>query len=136
MKILAHFRKPRTVTVYDRIGGHEALEVVVEDFYVRVLADDQLSGFFTGTNMNRLKGKQVEFFAAALGSPEPYSGAPMKQVHQGRGISMHHFSLVAGHLSDALAAAGVSAETVTEILSAIAPLAPEIVTGEADKAKV
>jgi len=136
MKILAHFRKPQPVTVYDRIGGHEALEVVVEDFYVRVLADDQLSGFFTGTNMNRLKGKQVEFFAAALGGPEPYSGAPMKQVHQGRGITMHHFSLVAGHLSEALAAAGVSAETVTEILSAIAPLAPEIATGEADKAKV
>ena len=136
MKILAHFRKPQPVAVYDRIGGHEALEVVVEDFYVRVLADDQLSSFFTGTNMNRLKGKQVEFFAAALGGPEPYSGAPMKQVHQGRGITMHHFSLVAGHLSDALAAAGVPAETVTEILSAIAPLAPEIATGEADKAKV
>ena len=136
MKIRAHFRKAQPVTVYDRIGGHEALEVVVEDFYVRVLADDQLSSFFTGTNMNRLKGKQVEFFAAALGGPEPYSGAPMKQVHQGRGITMHHFSLVAGHLSEALAAAGVSAETVTEILSAIAPLAPEIATGEADKAKV
>jgi len=28
--------------------GHEAIEAVVEDFYVRVLAD-QVSGFFTGT---------------------------------------------------------------------------------------
>ena len=46
--------------------------------------------------MNRLKGKQVEFFAAALGGPEPYTGAPMKQVHQGRGITMLHFNLVAG----------------------------------------
>jgi hemoglobin len=103
---------------------------VVDDFYVRVLADGQLSGFFTGTNMNRLKGKQVEFFAAALGGPEPYSGAPMKQVHQGRGITMHHFSRVAGHLAEALAAAGVSPATVTEILSAIAPLAPEIASPE------
>jgi hemoglobin len=113
MKMLAHFRKPEPNTIYDRIGGHEALEVVVDDFYVRVLADGQLSGFFTGTNMNRLKGKQVEFFAAALGGPEPYTGAPMKQVHQGRGITMHHFSLVAGHLAEALAAAGVSSATVT-----------------------
>jgi hemoglobin len=136
MKILAHFRKPQPVTIFDRIGGHEAIEVVVEDFYGRVLADEQLSGFFTGTNMNRLKGKQVEFFAAALGGPEPYTGAPMKQVHRGRGITMHHFGLVAGHLADALAAAGVPSPTVTDILSAIAPLAPEIATGEADKAKV
>jgi hemoglobin len=133
MKILARFREREPTTIYDRIGGHEAIEVVVEDFYVRVLADDQLSGFFTGTNMSRLKGKQVEFFAAALGGPEPYTGAPMKQVHRGRGITMHHFSLVAGHLADALAAAGVPSATVTEILGAIAPLAPEIAPPETTK---
>ena len=136
MKILARLRKPAPAPIYHRIGGHEAIEAVVEDFYVRVLADDQLSGFFTGTNMNRLKGKQVEFFAAALGGPEPYTGASMKQVHQGRGIAMHHFSLVAGHLADALAAAGVPSETVTEILGAIAPLAAEIATADAGKANV
>lgn len=130
MKMLARFRKAEPATIYDRIGGHEAIEVVVEDFYVRVLADNQLSGFFTGTNMSRLKGKQVEFFAAALGGPEPYTGAPMKQVHQGRGITMHHFGLVAGHLADALAAAGVPSETVSDILGAIAPLAPQIVSAE------
>lgn len=131
MKILARFRRPEPGTIYDRIGGHEAIEVAVDDFYVRVLADDELAGFFAGTNMNRLKGKQVEFFAAALGGPQPYTGAPMKQVHQGRGITMHHFGLVAAHLADALAGAGVPPETVTEILGAIAPLAPEIATGDA-----
>jgi len=130
MGILSRFRKRPTISIYDKIGGHEALEVVVEDFYMRVLADDELSGFFTGTNMSRLKGKQVEFFAAALGGPEPYSGAPMKQVHQGRGITMHHFGLVAGHLGDALTAAGLPAETVTEILGAIAPLAADVASGE------
>lgn len=115
-------------TIYDQIGGAEALETVVEDFYRRVLADDQLSGFFTGTNMARLKGRQVEFFAAALGGPEPYAGAPMRQVHQGRGITMHHFNLVAGHLGDSLAAAGVPDPTVAQIIAAIAPLADEIAT--------
>src|SRR5271156_939210 len=98
MRILARFRKPQPISIYDKIGGHEAIKVVVEDFYVRVLADDQLAGFFAGTNMSRLKGKQVEFFAAALGGPEPYPGAPMKHAHQGRGINMLHFNLVAGHL--------------------------------------
>lgn len=117
-------------TIYDRIGGYEAIEAVVEDFYVRVLGDERLSGFFAGTNMNRLKGRQVEFFAAALGGPEPYTGAPMKQVHQGRGITMHHFGLVADHLAEALAAAGADAETVTEILGAVAPLASEIASPE------
>ncbi len=69
MRLMARFRKPESISIYDKLGGHEAIEVVVEDFYVRVLADDQLAGFFAGVNMNRLKGKQVDSFAAALGGP-------------------------------------------------------------------
>jgi hemoglobin len=115
-------------TIYEQIGGHEALEAVVSDFYDRVLVDPELAPFFTGTNMARLKGKQVEFFAAALGAPEPYTGAPMRQVHQGRGITIHHFNLVAGHLSASLRAAGVPEETVGQIIGAIAPLSAEIAT--------
>lgn len=118
-------------SIYDTIGGHEAIEVVVEDFYNRVLADRHLSGFFAGANMNRLKGKQVEFFAAALGGPEPYTGAPMTQVHQGRGIMMRHFNLVAGHLQDSLSAAGVPPATIDQILGAIAPLAADITSDHA-----
>ena len=114
-------------TIYAQIGGHEALEAVVADFYDRVLADDELAGFFSGTNMSRLKGKQVEFFAAALGGPEPYTGAPMRQVHQGRGITMHHFTLVAGHLAESLAAAGVPGDITNQILAAISPLSDDIV---------
>jgi hemoglobin len=112
--------------IYSQIGGHEALEVVVADFYDRVLADGELAGFFTGTNMSRLKGKQVEFFAAALGGPDPYTGVPMRQVHQGRGITAHHFGLVAGHLGDSLAAAGVPTDITEQILAAIAPLRDDI----------
>jgi hemoglobin len=115
-------------SIYEQIGGAEALETVVADFYDRVLADDELAGFFTGTNMARLQGKQVEFFAAALGGPEPYTGAPMRQVHQGRGITMHHFNLVASHLTESLSAAGVPDGTVALIIGAVAPLAEEIAT--------
>jgi truncated hemoglobin YjbI len=41
MGILSLFRKRSTASIYDRIGGREALEVVVEDFYCRVIDDDQ-----------------------------------------------------------------------------------------------
>ena len=129
--MLTRFRKPKTDSIYDKVGGYGALEVIVEDFYCRVLDDNHLSGFFAGANMNRLKGKQVEFFAAALGGPERYTGAPMKRVHMGRGITRHHFNLVAGHLQDSLTAAGVPPETRAEILAAIAPLAADIASDHA-----
>jgi hemoglobin len=117
--------------VYERIGGHEALMVVVDDFYSRVLADPALAPFFTGVNMSRLKEKQIEFFAAALGGPDRYTGQSMREAHRGRGIGQTEFDLVAKHLSDSLAGAGVPADTAGTIMATIAPLSREIVSPNA-----
>lgn len=128
MGILTRFRRPGAASLYEQIGGHDALEVVVEDFYCRVLDDDHLAGFYAGSNMKCVKARQVEFLSAVLGGPGPYTGTPLRQVHEGRGITMHHFAMVAAHLADSLCAAGLHPDTITEILRAIAPLADEVAT--------
>lgn len=114
-------------TIYDRIGGHEAITAVVNDFYVRVLADEELTGFFGDSDMPHLKQKQVEFFSAALGGPEDYRGASMKAIHRDRDIQQQHFDLVAEHLAAALLDAGVDQPTLDEIIAKVAPLAGDIV---------
>ncbi len=116
------------VSLYEAIGGESALVIVVDDFYDRVLADPRLAPFFASANMTKLKGRQVEFFAAALGGPDFYDGASMRQAHDGLGISQADFDTVAGHLTDALAAAGVPAGLITQVGSAVAPLAGDIVS--------
>jgi hemoglobin len=126
MGILTRFRRPGAASLYETVGGHDALEVVVEDFYCRVLDDDHLAGFYAGSNMKCVKARQVQFLSAVLGGPGPYTGTPMRQVHEGRGITMHHFAMVAAHLADSLCAAGLHPDTITDILQAIAPLATEI----------
>lgn len=113
---------------YTEIGGQEALIPVVDDFYDRVVADPELAEFFRGTNLSRLKGMQVEFFAEALGGPAEYRGRAMRDVHRGLGITPHQFGLVATHLHDALSAAGLPPETVDAVMSTIAPLAADIVS--------
>ena len=128
MGILTRFRKPGAASLYDTIGGRDALEVVVEDFYCRVLDDDHLASFYAGADMRKLKAKQVEFLSALLGGPGPYTGSTIRQVHEGRGITMHHFAMVAAHLADSLCAAGLHPDTITEILRAIAPLAGDVAT--------
>ena len=116
-------------SIYDAIGGEQALTAVVDDFYNRVIDDPALAGFFMGTNMTRLKGRQVEFFAAALGGPDIYTGASMRQAHQGRGIAQEHFDLVAGHLVAALSGAGVPQPLIGQIVGVVAPLSADIVSG-------
>jgi hemoglobin len=128
MGIRTRFRRLGATSLYETIGGHDALEVIVEDFYCRVLDDDYLAGFYAGADMRCVKARQVEFLSATLGGPGPYTGSPMRQVHQGRGITMHHFAMVAAHLADSLCAAGLHPDIITEILQAIAPLAGEIAT--------
>jgi hemoglobin len=115
-------------SIYELIGGEAALTAVVDDFYRRVTGDPQLAGFFLGTNMTRLRGRQVEFFAAALGGPQSYAGPSMRDVHRGRGIHQEHFNAVAGHLVASLGAAGVPAGIIEQIVAVIAPLADDIVS--------
>jgi hemoglobin len=116
------------VSIFEAIGGEPALVGVVDDFYERVLADPRLAGFFAGANMPKLKGRQVEFFAAALGGPDSYTGGNMRDVHAGRGIRQADFDQVAYHLVQSLAAAGVPNETIGQIAAAITPLAGDIVS--------
>ncbi|RDI42609.1 group I truncated hemoglobin [Nocardia mexicana] len=118
-------------SIYDQLGGAEAIAAVVDDFYVRVLDDPDLVGFFSGVNMSRLKGLQTEFFGAALGGPEPYTGAAMAEVHRGRGIAQQHFDKVAAHLTESLLAAGVPEDVTGQIIGAVAPLADDIVSSGA-----
>ena len=115
-------------SIYGTIGGEAALAPAVDDFYDRVLADPELRGFFAGANMTRLKGRQVEFLAAALGGPLPYTGPSLRDAHRGRGIEQKHFDLVAGHLVAALDAAGVAYEIIDQIAGLIIPLADQIVS--------
>ncbi|MCA8956311.1 MAG: group 1 truncated hemoglobin [Planctomycetes bacterium] len=116
-----------TPSMYQKIGGHSAVQAVVDDFYGRVLGDPELAPFFTNTDMARQRRHQVAFVAMALGGPRDYTGKGMREAHRGRGIEDRHFGLVAGHLKDALEAAGVGPEDVATILSVVGGLQAEVV---------
>jgi hemoglobin len=119
---------PAELSLYEAVGGEAALIAVVDDFYLRVLADPQLSGFFAGVKMPRLKARQVEFLGALLGGPDLYRGRGLRKAHAGRRISQAHFDQAALHLTRALAAAGVPAATIGRVTDAITPLAGDIVS--------
>jgi hemoglobin len=114
-------------SIYETIGGESALTAVVDNLYVKILADPQLAPFFAGANMNKLKGRQVEFFSVALGGPHAYTGQPMRAAHAGRGIGQPDFDKVAAYLTSALSEAGVPEELVAEIIGLVAPPGGDIV---------
>lgn len=116
-----------TQSIYERIGGKQALTAVVDEFYRRILADDSLSPLFAATDMAAQRRHQVAFLAFALGGPNEYRGAGMKRAHAGRGITDAHFAAVAGHLQDTLQWAAVGADQVVQIMAAAASLRNDVV---------
>ncbi len=116
------------MSLYDIIGGADAVRTAVDDFYTRVLADPRLAPYFATTDLNRLKAHQRSFIAAAIGGPELFSGRDMKTTHAGFRISDTEFDAVVGHLVDTLAGLGVPDETIGQIGGALMPLRADIVT--------
>ena len=68
-------------SLYERIGGAEAVRSMVEQFYQRVLSDEQLAPHFRHAPMSKLQHMQTEFFSAALDGPSLYSGRPVRHAH-------------------------------------------------------
>jgi hemoglobin len=115
-------------TVYDQIGGREAVFAAVEQFYARVLADDDLAPYFVSTDMRRQKAHMRAFLAAALGGPAVYGGRDMRAAHTHAGVTGDAFDRVVVHLVATLGALGVNAPTIAEIGRRLGPLRAEIVT--------
>jgi hemoglobin len=70
------------MALYDDIGGAATVRAALDAFYPRVLADPQLSPFFLGVDIDRLKTAQERFLAMALGGPNGYSGPGLADVHR------------------------------------------------------
>lgn len=122
-------------SLFERLGGADAIEATVEEFYRRVLADTTLAPFFRSKQMPGLKKMQRDFFTQALGGPKIYTGKPLPEAHARFRITEEHFGLVASHLAATLRHLGVADDLVNEVLSAVGPLSEEIVTDKANSAK-
>lgn len=115
-------------SLFEKLGGKPAIEAVVEEFYNRILVDADLKGFFAGMDMDNQAKQQVNFLTMALGGPNAYEGRPMKEAHEGLGITEQHFNKVAGHLVETLKWAGVCESDINEVVAAVTPLKEAIVT--------
>jgi len=115
--------------VFDRIGGRETVESVVDEFYDRVLNDERVHHHFEGSDTTALRAHQVQFISAVTGGPVEYDGRDMREAHRGMGITDEEFDVVAGHLNAALSGNGVPDEERERILAEVEALRPEVVEG-------
>ncbi|SDD49749.1 group I truncated hemoglobin [Glycomyces harbinensis] len=109
---------------YERIGGAPAVTEAVERLYRRLLADDELAPFFTGTDLVQLKRHQVALISQVLDGPKSYAGRELAEAHKSMDISVGQYKAVGAHLTAVLEELDVPRDiidTVGQVLESVAP---------------
>ena len=117
-------------SLYERLGGKDAIGAVIDDFVARVAGDARINAKFARTDVPRLKAMLVDQVTAATGGPATYSGRDMRETHDGMSVTAGEFDALVGDLRETLEELEVPAPEQTELLAILAPLRAEIVEVE------
>ena len=117
-------------SIYERIGGEEGIEGILDIFYDKVIADSVLKSYFHGASLPNIRKKQKEFFAAATGGPHAYIGRSLGEVHKNMGISRYEFDRFVKLLVESLKERGISDKDGREVVAKVNIYAEEITHDE------
>ena len=119
----------------ERIGGREVIERIVDEFYDRVEADEELRAIFPA-DVRAGREKQAMFLEQWLGGEPRYSaqfGHPrLRMRHFPFHIDQRAAGLWLKHMGDAFRAAGVGDQEIAEVFVALGPLAKHMVNATDD----
>lgn len=117
-------------SLYERLGGYDAVSAVVDDFAPKLFDDAKIARFFVGMGTDTresFKQKNKNLVCAVTGGPCQIISRSAKTIHAGLGITEADFNVVAQHLVDTLNKIKVPAAEQKELLAIIASLKPDIV---------
>ena len=117
-------------SLYERVGGYNALALVVDDFIGRLVGDERFKKFFAGhsdDSKQRIRQHILDQFCAATGGPCIYTGRDMKTTHKGLGITEGDWDAAANHLVGSLDKFKVPKPEKDELLTFVTSLKKDIV---------
>jgi hemoglobin len=110
-------------TLYDKLGGAASVDLAVEKFYEKVLADERVKHFFADIDMQRQKQHQKGFMTYAFGGTQHWNGRTMRDAHQElvaeMGLTDRHFDAIAEDLVAALVEIEVPQPLIDEVVQII-----------------
>jgi hemoglobin len=124
--------RPRTGSLFDRLGGMPAISAVVEDFAGNVLGDSRINQKFAKTDAPRLLANLKDFMCMATGGPCKYNGLSMKKSHEHMRVTGGEFNALVEDLVKTLDKFNVGEQEKKELLGALAGLRGDIVRDKYD----
>ncbi len=91
-------------TLYERLGGYEAIYVFAEDVIARLMDDEEIGVFWDHMSQDRVfKEHQnfVDWLCEHWGGPMMYRGRDLETVHRGMGITERHWEILFEKIDEA-----------------------------------
>jgi hemoglobin len=113
-------------SLYEKLGGKDAVDLAVDMFYEKVLNDQRVQHFFVNTDMEKQKAHQKAFMTYAFGGADQFSGRNMRQAHQElvekMGLTDIHFDAIAENLVATLQDLNVSQDLIDNVVKIVGSL--------------
>lgn len=117
-------------SLYERLGGRDAIAAIVDDFVARCVADERINSKFVRTDIARLRQNLVDWIVELGGGPATYSGRDMRTTHEGMGVTAAEYDALIEDLVATLDRFGVGEAEKAELTGPEARLRAEIVEVE------
>jgi hemoglobin len=117
-------------SLYERLGGLEAITSMVDSFVGRCAGDDRINRKFERTDVPRLKKMLVDQVCAATGGPCAYTGRDMQRTHDGMGVTAGEFDALVEDLASTLDEFEVPKAEQEELFGLLGPMRGDIVEVE------
>lgn len=117
-------------TLYERLGGYDAIAAVTNDLLPRLMADTQLGRFWQHRGedgINREKQLLIDYLCANAGGPMLYTGRDNKTSHKGMGIGESDWEAFMGHLDATLNNFGVPQQERNDVIGFVQSTRADIV---------
>ena len=118
---------PKGKSLYERLGGKDAITAVVDTFVAKVGEDKRINGYFASTDLGKLKMHLVNQICEAGRGPCKYTGRTMKQTHHGMGVTDAAFGALVEDLVAALDHHKLGKGEKNELLAILGPMKSDIV---------
>jgi hemoglobin len=123
-------------SLYERLGGYDAISAVVDVFLIKVWEDPVVGRFFVGMGTdtrNQLRQKNKNLMCANTGGPCKKINRPLAEAHVGLGITDKEFDIVAGHLGTTLKEFKVPQKEFDELMTKVGGLRDYVVEARIKK---
>jgi hemoglobin len=117
-------------TLYERLGGYDAIAAVADNLLPRLENDTQLGRFWANRGddgIAREKQLLIDYLCSNAGGPMLYTGRDMLTSHRGMGITESDWQIFIEHLKATLAEFQVPLQEQDDVLAFIDSTRTDIV---------